>query len=398
MGQLAARHGRKLDARTAKRVLWVVIAAGLVARLAVALGYDHHNFDMESFTRVAAALRSDPLDVYATVGHVRWPYPPTFFSWVLVASWLDDLGLAFSSAFKLISIAADAVLALVVHDEVRRSGRSPMQALAAGTLVALGPTFAVNTAWHGQIDSSATLPAVLAVVAWRRARPERRALAAGLLIGLAASIKQPAGLVLLALLPLCGSPREAARLIGGAAAVPVIVTAPFFLSTPSPVLEVFTSGDVPGVGGLHLFTVLILESQRLTDAVETRGLILLGFVLAATFALLWARRPVAPALAATVLWLGFYAVAPSFFFGYLVWGLPFFLLAGYLWSTAALMALVLVPQILFESGRGMDHLGLYKWMMTAAWVALICAFVWEFVRILRRERAAGDAEPLAAPT
>ena len=119
----------------------------------------------------------------------------------------------------------------------------------------------------------------------------------------------------------------------------------------------------------------------------------MALVLAATFALLWARRPVPPAVAATVLWLGFYAVAPSFFFGYLVWGLPFFLLAGYLWRTAALMALMLVPQILFESGRGNDFLGLYKWLMTAAWVALICAFVWLFVQILRRRAR----EPSAAP-
>jgi hypothetical protein len=399
MGQLAARSAR-LDDRTAKRALWTVIVAGTVLRLVLAFGFDHESFDTESFRLVAHALRSDPLHVYATVGHVRWPYPPTFFPWVLVTSWLDDVGLPFTSVFKLPSIAADAVLALVVYNELRRTARSPSPALAGGILVALGPTFVLNSGYHGQIDSVAILPAVLGVVAWRRVEPGRRAYAAGLLIGIGASVKTPAGLVLLAVLPLCGSLREVVKLVAATLLVPVAVTVAFLAATPSTVVDTLTSQDVPGVGGLHLFAVLVVKSHRLTSAVEDYGLVPLVAVTAAAFALLWARRPVVPVLAATLLWLGFYAVAPSFFFGYLVWGLPFFLLAGYLWTSAALMALVLIPQLQFETGFARGHVDLFKWTMTAAWVALTCAFAWLFIRILRRRTAgrAGELASSAPPT
>jgi hypothetical protein len=392
MGKAASRLTAPLDARTAKRALWVVIVAGVTARLVLAVGFPHDTFDMVSFRRVGHALRSDPLHVYEIVGERRWPYPPTFFPWVITTSWLADLGLDFNVVFRLPSIVADAVLALVVHNELHRLTRNPRIALAGGSLIALGPLFAVNSAYHGQIDSVAILPAVLGVIAWRRTPARHRAYAAGLLIGLGASVKTPAGLALLALLPLCGSLREVAKLVAATLAVPVVTTAAFLAAAPSTVLHTLTSQDVPGVGGLHLFTVVILKSPRLTGAVENHGTILLGVVMAAAFALLWARRPIPPPLAATLLWLGFHAAAPSFFFGYLVWGLPFFVLAGYLWSSAALMALTLSPQILFETGRGFDYFELYKWTMTATWFALIGAFIWLFVRILRGKAAGGVGE------
>src|SRR5207302_10782054 len=105
-------------------------------------------------------------------------------------------------------IAADAAIAWLVQAGLGRAGASDRTRLSACALVALGPAFALISGMHGQIDSVAILPAVLALVVWERGG-SRRALAAGLLIGRAASIKTAPGLMVLALLPSVRSRREA---------------------------------------------------------------------------------------------------------------------------------------------------------------------------------------------
>jgi hypothetical protein len=56
---------------------------------------------------------------------------------------------------------------------------------------------------------------------------------------------------------------------------------------------------------------------------------------------------------ATILWLAFYVFAANIFFGYWVWGIPFFLMAGYLRATLALETLLAIPTLLvFNLGTG----------------------------------------------
>lgn len=50
---------------------------------------------------------------------------------------------------------------------------------------------------------------------------------------------------------------------------------------------------------------------------------------------------------AVLLWLAVYAFGVNFFFQYLVWGLPFFVMAGYIRSTLVVQLLVLPPTLLF---------------------------------------------------
>ena len=49
--------------------------------------------------------------------------------------------------------------------------------------------------------------------------------------------------------------------------------------------------------------------------------------------------------AVALLWLVVYAFSPDFFLNYLVWGLPFFVMAGFLGEVALLQALLIVPTL-----------------------------------------------------
>jgi hypothetical protein len=73
-----------------------------------------------------------------------------------------------------------------------------------------------------------------------------------------------------------------------------------------------------------------------------------------------------PALidAAVLLWLAIYAFSPNFFLTYLVWGLPFFIMAGYLRQVAILQAILVVPTVGY-------YLSLWPSPSTAAGIAYV---------------------------
>src|SRR5207248_680041 len=124
------------------------------------------------------------------------PYPPAYLPWTLLAHALSPV-VGFRFVVALPAIAADAALTYLVARALERRGASEATVLGAACLVAFGPIFALTSGYHGQIDSLAILPTVVALERWTRGG-ESRALFAGVLLGVAASIKTPAGLVLLA--------------------------------------------------------------------------------------------------------------------------------------------------------------------------------------------------------
>src|SRR5205814_5832809 len=142
-------------------------------------------------------------------------------------------------------------LTYLVARALERRGASEATVLGAACLVAFGPIFALTSGYHGQIDSLAILPAVVALERWTRGG-ESRALSAGVLLGVAASIKTPAGLVLLALLPTVQSRREAMVLTGAMAAVAGGLLAPFAASSPHALAHALRFAGEPGEGGLSL--------------------------------------------------------------------------------------------------------------------------------------------------
>lgn len=339
------------------RPLWALIAAGTAIRLVLAFTTDGQAYDIESFELVRRALADDPLQLYATLNvpdaGYRWPYPGGFLPLVALVDALSDLsGLDYGSLIRLPSILADAGIALLVAAFLGHAGASERQRLAAVALVMLGPAFIAVSGHHGQVDSVAILPAVAALVVWQRAPAERRALYAGLLIGLGASVKTTPLILVLALLPAVRSVREAVTLGAAAVAVPLAATLPFLLDTPDAVRHALGYKGFPGTSPLSFLIQPELAEQLTREvpksgAVEflhERGQALVVIALLAVAAL--TRRWPVPDRAAA-LWLAFYVVSPVFFFQYLVWGLPFVLLAGRLRLALAVQAVALVPTLLF---------------------------------------------------
>lgn len=377
-----------------RRLLWALIAAGAAIRLGVAFESRGVGFDIDSYELVRDALRSDPLGLYSAVNEPdapHWPYPPAFFAWIALSGWLGDAtGLRFDGFVQIAPIAADAALAWVVQAFLGQRGASDRTRLAAAALVAIGPSFGFISGYHGQIDAVAILPAVLGFWAWCRLDPPRRALVAGALIGLGGSVKVSALLTVLALLPTVRSLREGVRLCAAAAAVPVLLLVPWLAADPGGTVAALRSNDgLPGFGGISLLvqpdlSALWLQTKdgvELTAASEAlfdvAALVAIGTLLATGALLAWRRTP--PLNAAVVVWVTVYALGVNFSLQYLVWGLPFFLMAGRLGAVAAIQAAVLVPTALLYGVGSRDeplHL-VYTPIMLLVWAAFLAWWVVE---------------------
>lgn len=357
------------------RLAWVAQTGGLT-------------FDMESFKQLASALGAHPLQLYGDLnpeGVYRWPYPPGYFPWVVVSDALASTGLVgFRVAIVLPAVIADAAIAWLVQAGLGRAGASERTRLAGAAVVVLGPSFALVSGFHGQIDAVAILPAVAALLVWERGGP-RRALVAGLLIGAGIAIKTAPGLVLLALLPTVTSRREAAALVGAALALPLAALAPFLVADAAGVANALSYGGIPGQGGLTLLADPNLahhwvENQPgvgpngLVSFLSDHGTLLTGAAVLAAAGLAWRRR-LEPRSAALLLWLTFYALGTGFAFQYAIWGLPFMLLAGRLRWAVAMQSGLLVPMLMFYAGPFKGHAFVtgYVVLMGLVWAGLAAA-------------------------
>jgi hypothetical protein len=353
---MTALHRRTLSL-IRSHPLWSIVAAGLLIRFVLAFAFQGGG-DIHVMRIFGNAFDRDPLHVYGLNGHRKialWPYPPGYFPWIEVASWLTDLtGVRFHRTVQLLPILADAAIAVAIYVYLGWRGAGERLRLAGAAVVMLGPAFIAISGYHGQLDSVAILPAVLALMAWERRPPSRRALEAGLLIGLGAAIKTVPLLVALPLLASARSWREGVRLVVPAAAVPLLIVIPFYIAEPAGVRAVAEYSGLPGRGGLSLVTDPGLGVDRLSGLIlagpsglslwldHNAGLVT-ALGLGALAAFLVRYRP-SPIDGAVLLWLGIYAFSPNFLIQYLIWGLPFFIMAGYLWESAILQVL-LIPAL-----------------------------------------------------
>lgn len=374
-------RGTRLSLR-GRRALWLMIGAGLLARLIVAAVTNANTDDLHSFDFVRTALREDPLHVYEDVPELRWPYPPGYFPFVAGCAAIDSaLGIDFRHLLRLGPIAADIGIAVLVQHLLGTHGASERTRLAGAALVLFGPVFFGVSAYQGQLDPVAILPALAAFVLWQR-DGESRALHAGLLIGLGASVKTVPLLMVLALAPSVRGPRELLTLATAAAAVPVAMLAPFLIVDAGAVLAHFNYQGFPGLGGLSLVatpqyplfwqadhlppagdqTIFLLDYDHLIAAA---GLIL-AIVVVAVF------RP-DPLGAAVIVWLAVWVFGVNFFIQYLVWGLPFLLARGQLRTAAAIQALAGPAVLLLYLERSEEWLlwSVYTIPMIALWVLLV---------------------------
>ena len=389
---------------TARRVLWGMLAIGIVARLVVAFTTYGIEYDIDSYVAVNGALGEDPLNLYSIVNgdpYNRWPYPSGFLPFVGLAHLAGKAVGPFDGWIQVPQILADGAIAWLVWSYLGRRGAGEGTRLAAAGLVALGPSFAVVSGYHGQLDSFAILPAVVAVYVWDVLPPgARRGLIGGALVGCGIALKTAPGLVLLALLPTAKTNRERAALVAAAVAVPLVALAPWLIADPGGTTDALrTHRAVPGVGGLSLLVQPELPRIWLETGVEqisstTQWLVdrqtaIVALCLIPFAVLVWRRRT-PPAEAATILWLAFYVFATAFAFQYAVWGLSFALMAGYVRAVAIVQAALLVPTFLiyakpFDSGSEW----VYVPLMIGVWVGLIVALA----RLTLRPRRAQLRSP-----
>jgi hypothetical protein len=368
-GRATAQRG----VRSFSTSLWVMVAAGLAIRVGLAFAFDGTNHvTVEQF----AATRVRDGDWRALYeGGVPWTYPPLFLSWLVGASWLSDVsGLSFHGLAKLGPTLADIGLALAVYTYLRWRGAEERWRLVGAGLVLFGPSFIATSSYHGQIDSVAILPAVLALMVWERRPIPTRAWEAGLLIGVGGAVKTVPLLMLLPLLASAQSWREAAKLITAALVVPALALAPFWLGGVD-LHNVTGYAGVPGWGSLSLVLdpglawhnitagAVFFSSSELTRDVHSaaRWITLGTLVIYAGF--IFRYRP-ALIDAAALLWLAIFAFSPDFFLTYLVWGLPFFIMAGYLVEVAVLQAALIIPTVAY-------YLSLWPARSTAVGIAYV---------------------------
>jgi uncharacterized membrane protein len=381
--------------------LWCVIAVGVVVRLVLAFSTDGVKYDLESVRIVTDALIHSPSHVYAIAdgsGVSRWPYPPGFFVFILAAKAVSHLtGLQLLSLTRIPSIVADAAIAWLVQDFLRHRGYDRRTRLAAAALVALGPSFIAISGHHGQMDALAILPAVAALSVWERADERRRAYLAGALIGAGAAIKSVPIFMLLALLPSVSSRREAIRLVASAGAVVALSFLPFIVLDGTGWLDYLRYNGRGGLGSISLVVQpslaldwFGLAGSPMSDAsqfLSDHARLIAGSALLLVAAFVFRFRARAP-LAAAMIWLAVYAFGVTFFMQYIVWGLPFFLMAGYIRQVFLLEAALLAPVLIVYLGASHAWVAdaLYVAPMLALWVISIVALALAGRRVLAENR------------
>ena len=381
---------------SARRILLGLIAAGALVRVVLAFTTDGIVYDLDSYQLVAAALAGgDPLSLYRDVNveALRWPYPAGYLPWLGAVHWAsNNLGIEFESLVRLAPIAADAALAWVVYAALGDRGADERVRLGGAALVALGPSFAFVSGYEGQLDAAAILPAAVAFLVWGRMAPgPRRAVAAGLLVGVGAALKTVPILMLLALLPSARSRREGLLLMAAAVAVPLVTIAPWLAAEPRATFEALRYNGLPGLGGLSLLAQPSLatgwlvtdefDRSALTDALIDARTVLTVALLGGIAVFLLRRRP-EPLVAALVVWTGLFAFGLNFGPRYLVWGLPFMLMAGRLREAAALQAIAF-PAAVIVALRPWEQQAMAT-IYVVLMIGLIVAFAAWFVWLVRR--------------
>lgn len=390
--------------------LWAILAAGVLVAGVLAAVTRGEAYDMESYRLVRDALDHAPLHVYTDFearGIIRWPYPPGFFPLIDLAGRLDGLA-SFDFLIRVPSILATAAIAWLVQDFLGRRGADPRTRLAAAALVSLGPAFLLTAGVHGQFDAVAILPGVAAVAVWERMDGPARAVVAGVLLGAGGAVKTYPLLLVLALLPSVRSRREAGVLLAATAAPLLVAFAPFALEGTLPERKIFEYRGLPGVGGLSLLVqpnvatgVLGMGAVPLnplsTFLVEHGGVVVAAALLAV--AAVGARSRAGALEMSVLLWLAVYAFGVNFFFQYLVWGLPFFLMAGYLREVAVAQLWLLGPAAVYYLRPWDETLvaTAYTAAMLAAYAGVVYALVMVARRLWRRggpaQSSAGGAGP-----
>jgi hypothetical protein len=379
--------------RSGVRWLILLVIAGALIRVLIATLLVHDSFDFETYRNLDQTLRTTPGAVFNSG---IWPYPGLYFPVIMIAASLESLtSVDISVWVKILPILADLGIAWLVQSYLGMRGASEGKRLAAAAAVLLGPSFFMISGYVGHIDSLAFLPVVFAMYAWRR-WPDlrhREAMAAAL-IGIGASLKTVPLLMVLAFLPEIPSWARRIRFGVLSVVIPFLVLVPWLLVNPDSVKNLNYSG-FPGAGGLSLALQPSLPEVFLTgeagayntaiEKLNDYGTPILLVILGVLGLYLIFKR-VSVERSAVLLWLAVFVFLPSFFFQYVIWGMPFFLMAGYVLHVFVAQALLLGPQLMFEASRPVGAgrpfrpiseglVPVYVAIMLAVWAGTIGSFL-----------------------
>jgi hypothetical protein len=187
-------------------------------------------------------------------------------------------------------------------------------------------------------------------------------------------------------------------MVGAAAAVPLALMAPYLVNTPGELIDALRYRGFPGTSPLSILlqpefaealTRLVTPGPLVAFLYERGPLIVTVTLAAVAFASTRFGRGWSPAERATLVWLAFYVVTPVLFFQYLVWGLPFFLLAGRLRLALAVQLVALLPTVLFYLAPWEDVA--VAWPYGGAMIALWGLFAFAFALVVRERRREAPA-------
>ena len=387
--ELPPRRGLTLDDRQLRLTVLALLGLGLLIRLVVAATTAGSLPDLAAFRTLHVGLEQHGFGVYGALDdgeHVTWPYLSGSFP-LLEALWAvsNATGISFERLVRTPQIAADLAIAWLVQWHLGWRGATNQVRAGATAVLAFSPVGIAVTGAHGQIDPLEWLPVVAALIAWERLPEERRALVAGVLIGIGVAIKSPAALAVVVFLALASTWRERAVLLAAVATVPLLAILPFLLAAPEGVLAIAKYSSLPGQGGLSMIVQPDLALARFAGTVEFRfttlsetlqdaATVLLLLGLAPVVACTWIARP-EPASALSAVILASWVANPNFVPFYAIWIIPFLILAGWWRFLAAFLALVTLwlpfkylPASVVEA-LGVGNNGLFdEWLVIGVYI------------------------------
>lgn len=315
--------------RSTRRAVLIVVTVAAVVRLIpnfllpMGAGYD-----IESYG-IVGDLVLEGQDVYgsAQAAH-RHPYLPLQMYWMALARWGSLVTSAsFVRIVRLAPIGADVAIAVVLFLALQRGG-STQRGLRGGLLYALNPVPVFVSAYHGQFDSIPALFLLAAVTTWRQS-----ALASGGWLGLGILSKSWPVLALPSLWTGIRDWRKKAVFLLGTAAVPLAGIGLYLVAFPGQPRVALSRalGYNWGVGVWgysYFFRLASVLKPELTEPFH--WLVRNGrYVTLAVLGMVWvvrARRE-APAAGILTVLVAFFAATHAFSIQYLMWIVPFAVLA-----------------------------------------------------------------------
>jgi hypothetical protein len=312
-----------------RMTLPIILLIAAIARLVPALWLPvGAGYDIESFRLVTDALLSGN-EVYTSVLG-RHPYLPLQMYVMGGMAWLSNAtGLPYVAAIKLPAVAADVALTWLIYRSLTGMGRRPATAATFALLYALNPVSVLVTSYHGQFEAVTLL---LMVTSWSFWRFGRRGHASAVALGFAILNKTWPVIMLPVMWLRLRDTRSRLLYALLALGIPLAGIALYLLvfqADPMPMLRrALTHRGVPGYWGVGSVLAPLGESvpmaQSLFDGLSAaRNVILVAGI---GLALWWTRRQSTLDALLTVI-LTLLAVTVGFGIQWLVWPIPFALLA-----------------------------------------------------------------------